>query len=186
MKGSYPATFMPSANALFATMPPMAPSPIIPSVFPNNSSPSKLDFPFSTICTTSSSLPFCPCTQFIPCTIFLDEIINDAIASSFTAFALAPGVLNTTIPLSVHLSTGILLTPTPALATAFNLGGNSILFILKLLIKIASGFVISEATSYFSVGNSLKPFDEILFNFCTVYINISSLIYFFKFDHVVY
>ena len=38
--------------------------------------------------------------------------------SSFTALALAPGVLNTTMPASLHLSTGILLTPAPARAIA--------------------------------------------------------------------
>ena len=38
--------------------------------------------------------------------------------SSFTPFAFAPGVLNTTIPFSAHFSRGILLTPAPALATA--------------------------------------------------------------------
>ena len=49
-----------------------------------------------------------------------------AITSSFTEFALAPGVLNTTIPSSEHLSTGILLTPAPALAIATKSPENSV------------------------------------------------------------
>ena len=43
--------------------------------------------------------------------------------SSFTAFALAPGVLNTTTPASAHLSSGMLFTPAPARATASRLCG---------------------------------------------------------------
>ena len=49
-----------------------------------------------------------------------------AITSSLTAFAFAPGVLNTTIPFSAHLSSGMLLTPAPALATASKLSLYSI------------------------------------------------------------
>ena len=50
-------------------------------------------------------------------TFRLDNI-KPARTNSFTAFALAPGVLKTTIPLSVHKSTGILFTPAPALEIA--------------------------------------------------------------------
>mgnify|MGYP000358962695 CR=1 FL=1 len=71
----------------------------------------------------------------------------DEITSSFTAFALAPGVLNTTTPLSLIFSSGILLTPAPALPTAFKLSPISISCIFALLTKIASGFSSLEETS---------------------------------------
>ena len=59
-------------------------------------------------------------SKHIPSNRLREEAINAVNTSSFTAFALAPGVLKTTIPCSVHLSTGILLTPAPARAIAFN------------------------------------------------------------------
>ena len=46
--------------------------------------------------------------------------------SSFTALALAPGALNTTIPCFAHLSSGMLFTPAPALPTASRLSESSI------------------------------------------------------------
>ena len=46
--------------------------------------------------------------------IFLAAISNEAIVSSFTAFAFAPGALKTGTPLSLIASTGILFTPAPA------------------------------------------------------------------------
>ena len=60
--------------------------------------------------------------------------------SSFTALAFAPGVLKTTIPFSEHFSTGILLTPAPALAIAFTLFVNSYSCKDALLSKMASSF----------------------------------------------
>ena len=47
------------------------------------------------------------------------------ITSSFTAFALAPGVLKTGIPISVILSTGMLLVPAPQRAMARTLDSTS-------------------------------------------------------------
>ena len=41
-----------------------------------------------------------------------------AATNSFTAFALAPGVLNTGIPRSLQSASGMLLTPAPARAMA--------------------------------------------------------------------
>ena len=43
---------------------------------------------------------------------------------SLTPFALAPGVLKTTIPFSEHASIGMVLTPTPARAMANKESGN--------------------------------------------------------------
>ena len=50
--------------------------------------------------------------------IFLEMPIIPQIVSSLTAFAFPPGVLNTAMPSSVHLSIGILFTPAPTLAIA--------------------------------------------------------------------
>ena len=44
-----------------------------------------------------------------------------AITSSLTPFALAPGVLNTTMPFFAYSACGMLLTPAPARATARSL-----------------------------------------------------------------
>ena len=48
-----------------------------------------------------------------------------ATTSSFTAFALAPGVLKTGIPRSLHRARGMLLTPAPARAIAVTESGIS-------------------------------------------------------------
>ncbi len=78
------------------------------------------------------------CTQLIPPTMSREANIRPAITNSFTPLALAPGVLNTTIPSSAHFSRGILLTPAPALAIALRLFPNSISCITALLTKITS------------------------------------------------
>ena len=54
-----------------------------------------------------------------PCIIPLEDKSIPQTTSSLTAFALAPGVLNTTIPLSVASFTGILFVPAPALPIHF-------------------------------------------------------------------
>ena len=55
----------------------------------------------------------------------LDASNKPQTTSSFTAFALAPGLLNTTIPLSVASDTGMLSTPAPALPIHFRLSVKS-------------------------------------------------------------
>lgn len=92
----------------------------------------------------SSSYPF---TQLIPPTISLAASSIPAITSSFTPFAFAPGVLNTTIPSSAQRSSGILFTPAPARAIAFKFSPNSISCILALRTRITSA---SAAFSVFS------------------------------------
>ncbi len=47
---------------------------------------------------------------------------SPATTSSFTALALAPGVLNTGMPALEYSATGMLLVPAPARATAFTDG----------------------------------------------------------------
>ena len=135
--GSYPYTSMPRCVAAFATSTPIAPRPITPSFFPCNSCPANAFFAFSASLAMFPSSSF-SCTQLMPPMISLDASSIPAITSSFTPFALAPGVLNTTIPCSAHFSSGILFTPAPALAIAFRSVANSISCIAALLTRIAS------------------------------------------------
>ena len=92
-----------------------------------------------------------------------------ATKSSFTPLALAPGVLKTTIPLSAHLSTGILLYPAPALATASRLSGSSESCIEALLTSTACASAKLSVFSYPSVKLS-SPTAAI--GFKHVYLNI--------------
>ena len=69
-----------------------------------------------------SVLPASELTYSIPGMIPRRDNNKPAITSSFTAFALAPGVLNTTTPRSVQTSTGTLFTPAPARPTAISDG----------------------------------------------------------------
>ncbi len=128
---------MPSLVAALATLTPMAPRPMTPNFFPSISFPANAFLAFSTsFAMVASSL--CSFTQSIPPMISLEAKSIPAITNSFTPLALAPGVLNTTIPCSAHLSRGILFTPAPALPMAFKDGSNSISCITALLTKIAS------------------------------------------------
>ena len=56
-----------------------------------------------------------------------------AITSSFTPFAFAPGVLNTTMPFLAYSACGMLFTPAPARATArrFSPGVSSSILALR-------------------------------------------------------
>ena len=173
---------MPRLTAALATRWPMAPKPITPKVFPWISGPTNWDFPFSTSFPTSSPSLIRDLAQLMPSTIFLEEISIPASTSSLTALAFAPGVLNTTIPVSLHLSTGMLFTPAPARAMARRLAGNGISFILKLRTSIASGFDISDAISYLSREKSPKPAGEILFNVWILYVMINQLFAFSNFS----
>ena len=131
---------MPSSIAAFATIAPIAPKPITPRVLPLISGPTNWLLPFS----ASSG-------------------ISSPLSSSFTAFAFAPGVLKTTTPFSVIAGIGILFVPAPARATALTVAGNSIECMSAERRRIASGLLISEATSYSSRGNFSNPATEILF-----------------------
>ena len=115
--------------------------------------------------------------------IFLDARRRAQIASSLTAFELAPGVLNTQIPSSAQRSTGILLTPAPALAIARSDSGISISCIdaerttiarrllpnvmsciLAERTMIASGFSGASEIAYLVLSKISVPTAEILFN----------------------
>jgi len=63
-----------------------------------------------------------------------------AMINSFTAFAFAPGVLNTTTPFFARFSKGMLLKPAPARATARTDSGSSKSCMTALLTKMASAF----------------------------------------------
>jgi len=140
-------TFMPSALAALATSTPMAPRPITPRVLPWISGPTNWALPFSTSGGTSAPLPLSVFAQVMPSWILRDDISKDAITISFTPLALAPGVLNTTMPRSEHLSSGMLLTPAPARAIAFTEAGMSMLCMSAERSRMASGLTISVADS---------------------------------------
>ena len=78
-----------------------------------------------------------------------------ATTSSLTPFAFAPGVLNTTIPFSAHLSSGMLLTPAPARATARRLSDSSRSCMDALLTRTASASAKLSVTSYVSGKSSI-------------------------------
>ena len=145
INGSYPKTSSPSEAAAFATSAPIAPSPITPSFFPFISPPAKFFFPFSTsFAIVSESLMLL--VHSIPPTTSLAAKSIPQITSSFTPFAFAPGVLNTTIPASAHRSRGILFTPAPALAIARR-------FSEKSMSPIAADLtIIASASSILSVS----------------------------------
>ncbi len=85
-----------------------------------------------------------------------------AMTSSLTPLALAPGVLNTTMPRSLHLSMGMLFTPAPARAIPLSEAGSSSACRSALRTRIPSGFRISDAISKESRGSSSSPMAAIL------------------------
>lgn len=87
-----------------------------------------------------------------------------AMTSSFTALALAPGVLKTTIPLSEQRSMGILLVPAPARAMARRESGNWYSCMGAERTRMPSSFSRSPPV-WNRVGSSLdRPTEEILFS----------------------
>ena len=128
---------MPRATAALATNTPIAPRPITPSFLPCISVPAKAFLAFSIVLLIFSSA-LLSATHCIPPRISLAASNIPATTISLTPLALAPGVLKTTIPLSAHLSSGMLLTPAPALATAKRLSDKSNSCIDALLTRTAS------------------------------------------------
>ena len=135
-------TSMPRSTAVFATITPMAPSPMTPSVLPEISCPTNLDLPFSTAL-EMPSVPLSVLTQSIASVIFLPPRKSSHSTSSLTAFAFAPGVLNTTMPFSVQAGMGMLFVPAPARATASRLLPRGYSCMLKLRSMMPSGFSAS-------------------------------------------
>src|SRR5690349_11040634 len=85
-----------------------------------------------------------------------------AMTSSFTAFAFAPGALNTGTPRFESAATGTLFVPAPARPTAFTLFGIVIACMSAERTMIASGSALSDDTAYLSRGNRSSPRGEML------------------------
>ena len=97
-----------------------------------------------------------------------------AITSSFTALALAPGVLKTTMPLSEQRSMGILLVPAPARAMARRESGNTYSCIGAERTRMPSSFSRSLPTWKRSRSSRDRPTEEILFSVLIRYMKITS------------
>ena len=124
----------------------MAPRPITAKVLPFSSGPAKADLPFSTVLGTLSPSSLMVLHQSMArVTLRLARSIPHS-TSSFTALALAPGVLNTTMPFWAQSATGMLLTPAPALAMASRLSGISISCMEAERTIMASGVVSGAST----------------------------------------
>ena len=126
--GSKPTTSMPKSRPKRATKLPIAPKPTTPSVLPASSAPANRFFSRS-ISAFISPAPMsgsCDCANAMPPTISREASSMAAATSSFTALALAPGVLKTGIPRSLQTSSGMLFTPAPARAIAVTDSGISL------------------------------------------------------------
>ena len=88
-----------------------------------SSGPTNWLLPFSTAAATSAPEPAWSFTQSAPPTTSREASSRAHTVSSFTALALAPGVLNTTIPASEQRAMGMLLVPAPARAMARRFSG---------------------------------------------------------------
>jgi len=110
---------------MLATCTPMAPRPMTPRFLPEISGPTNWLLPFSTTLATSSPARAWAFTHSTPPTTSREASIRAHTASSLTALALAPGVLNTTMPFSEQRSMGMLLVPAPARAMARRAGGKT-------------------------------------------------------------
>src|SRR6478736_1924946 len=155
---------MPSASAQLATSTPMAPSPITPSVRPGSSEPTKSFLPFSTATSMAESSPVWARANSQAGPMLRTAMNRPAMTSSFTALALAPGVLKTGMPRAASAATGMLLVPAPARATAITESGSAILCMSAERSSTASGRSIPDATSYCARGMRSSPLGLMLFS----------------------
>src|SRR6185295_5707902 len=155
--GSYPRTFMPSASAELATSTPIAPRPTTPSVRPGSSKPTNFFLPFSTASSIAWSSPDWDLANDQAWVMLRAARNMPASTSSFTALALAPGALNTGMPFFDRASTGMLLVPAPARPTARRLSGSASLCMSAERTRMASGPLMSDATSKRSRGRRSRP-----------------------------
>ena len=95
--------------------------------------------------------------------------------SSATALALAPGVLNTTMPAAVHLSMGMLLVPAPARAMASRLSGSGMSCRSALRTRMPWGSAASLSTSNRCGGSFASPTGEIALSVLMVYMGCTSI-----------
>ena len=162
---------MPSASAAWATFAPMAPRPITPSVLPMISPPANCFLAFSADLPTFSSSALAR-THSTPPMMSREASSMPASTSSFTALALAPGVLNTAMPASANLSSGMLFTPAPARATALHFAGMSMTCISAERTRMASASSTLSVSSYSSVSRA-RPSVEMLFRQWILYMERS-------------
>ncbi len=148
----------------------MAPRPMTPSVFPGNSNPTNCFFPASTALLSASPVSVNSLTYSRALQRLRAPISMPAMASSLTAFALAPGALKTGTPLALIASMGMLLVPAPARPIAATVSGISMSCILYDRTSMASGCAISDATSYRSRGKWRSPSTAMLFSVSILYI----------------
>ena len=90
--------------------------------------------------------------------------------SSATALALAPGVLNTTMPCSLQRSNGMLFTPAPARAIASRLSLKVVFKRSALRTRIPSGASASTETSNWFLGSFASPTGLMALSVLMVYI----------------
>jgi hypothetical protein len=133
--------------AALATLTPIAPRPITPSVLPGSSKPTNFFLPSSTAVCSALSSPASVWVKLHAGIRLRAAMSMPASTSSFTALALAPGALNTGTPRSLIALTGMLLVPAPARPMALTDFGISILCMSADRTSTASGVARDEATS---------------------------------------
>mmetsp|Transcript_598 Transcript_598/g.1638 ORF Transcript_598/g.1638 Transcript_598/m.1638 type:complete len:241 (+) Transcript_598:1428-2150(+) len=111
-------------------------------------------------------------TCWLPSTMPRDASSSEQMTSSLTAFALAPGVLNTGMPSSVMRATGMLLVPAPQRTMPRTVGFTSDSCSLcerSMMAMGESGSLLSSpATAYLPDGNFLRPTGEMALKVSTV------------------
>src|SRR3954471_19956968 len=158
---------MPRRIAASATRLPIFPKPITPSVCPGSSMPANCFFPSSIFFSKSEEEESCLRTKSKAGARLRAAMSMPASTSSFTAFAFAPGALNTGMPRLESAATGILLTPAPARPTARSDGPNSCLCRSAERTRIAQGSLDSLTTAYRSAGRRFNPTWAMLFSTST-------------------
>ena len=166
---------MPSSMAQLATREPMAPRPMTPSVLPLISLPTNFFLPFSTVLAMAGS-PVRPWHHWAASATLRLPAISIPITSSATALALAPGVLNTTMPCSLQRSRGMLLTPAPARAMASRLSLKVVFSRSALRTRMPSGTSVSTETSNRFLFSFARPTGLMAFRVLIVNI-LSYLLY---------
>ena len=116
MKGSYPKIFIWKARALSATLEPILPNPMIPSVFSKSSTPMN-----------SFGAHFLFFNAKLACGMFRERAIIKAIVCSAVVIILPSGAFMTMIPFLPAAAKSILSTPTPALPITLRLSAISII-----------------------------------------------------------
>src|SRR5256885_10933960 len=154
---------MPRRIAASATRLPILPRPMIPSVCPGSSEPANCFLPSST-CSSNSGEVFNPRTKSMAGGRLRAASSMPASHSSLTAFAFAPGALNTGTPRFGNAATGMLFPPAPARPTDLREGPNSRLCRSAERTRMACGSFASFTPAYCSAGKRLRPTWAMLFS----------------------